>query len=65
MPNVKRFQTRSGGHVSIYVPWRNTPIEIMEGGTYETDDRRELEALKGSPEVVEVKEAARDPRKGR
>lgn len=57
MPKARKFKASSGGHVSIYVPWRPTPIEILEGGTYETDDKAELEALKGSPEVVEVKDS--------
>ena len=56
MPKSKKFKAGSGGHISIFVPWRPTPIEILEGGTYETADKAELEALKDSPEVVEVKQ---------
>jgi hypothetical protein len=55
MPHAKLFKTGSGGHISIYVPWRPEPIEIMEGGTIETADEREIDALNGSPECVEVK----------
>jgi hypothetical protein len=53
----KKFKTNSGGHLSIYVNWRPEPIEIGEGGTYETDDKRELAALKACFEVSEVKGA--------
>lgn len=51
----KTFKANQGGHVSIYVPWRPEPIEILEGGAYATDDKRELEALRASSEVHEVK----------
>lgn len=60
MANSKRFESRFGGHVSIYAPPRTSPIEIMEGGFIETDDKAELEALKASPEAVEIKESQRD-----
>lgn len=53
----KKFKSNLGGHVSIYVPWRPEPIEILEGETYETDDKQELEALKASSEVYEVKDS--------
>jgi hypothetical protein len=55
----KRFKVTTGGHVSIYVPWRPEPIEILEGDTYETGDKAEIEALKGSPEVSEVKDSSK------
>jgi hypothetical protein len=57
MATAKKFKTASGGHLSIYVPWRPEPIEIPADGTYETADKRELDALKGAPEAVEVKES--------
>ena len=57
MSKAKKFKANSGGHVSIYVPGQPKPIEILEGGTYETADKAELEALAGSPEVAEVKAA--------
>lgn len=60
MAKSKRFESRFGGHVSIYVPWRPTPIEIGESQTYETEDSDELQALKDSPEAVEIKESQRD-----
>jgi hypothetical protein len=65
MLTAKKFKARSGGHVSIYVPWRPTPIEIMEGETVEHDDRATIRALQGSPEVVEVetKRESRDRKK--
>jgi hypothetical protein len=55
MPKAKRFRSVGGGHVSVFVPWRPDPLEIPEGGTYETDDKRELDVLQASSEVVEVK----------
>lgn len=60
MSKSKKFKANSGGHVSIIVPWRPTPIEILEGGTYETGDRAEIDALRGSPEVSEVKDTKRE-----
>lgn len=60
MPKARKFKATSGGHISIIVPWRPTPIEILDGGTYETGDRAEIDALRGSPEVSEVKDSKRE-----
>jgi len=59
MGMAKKFKSNLGGHVSIYVPWRPEPIEILEGQAYETEDKQELQALKASSEVFEVKEESK------
>lgn len=51
----KTFKSNTGGHVSIYVDWRETPIEIPADGTIETGDKATIQALRDSPEVTEVK----------
>jgi hypothetical protein len=58
MATSKKFRSPGGGHVSIYVPWRETPIEVPAEGTYETSDPQEIEALQASSEVQEYKQAA-------
>jgi len=58
MATSKKFRSPGGGHVSIYVPWRETPIEVPAEGTYETDDKQEIEALQACSEVQEYKQAA-------
>jgi hypothetical protein len=53
---VPKFESVSGGHVRIFR--QDSPsslIDIDEGGTYETDDKGEIQALKDSSEVREVK----------
>jgi hypothetical protein len=51
----KKFKSNSGGHVRIYVDWRPEPIDVPADGDYETSDKDELDALKASSEVSEVK----------
>lgn len=53
---MAKFQSRSGGHVSIYVSWSPNPIELQADGVYQTTDDRELEALRASSEAAEVVE---------
>jgi pyocin large subunit-like protein len=53
---MPKFRSVSGGHVRIYR--QDNPsglIDIDEGGSYETDDKGEIQALKDSTEVEEVK----------
>lgn len=59
----KKFKSNTGGHVSIIVDWRSTPIELPAVGDYETSDKAEIQALKDSPEVVEVKEKPKPAKK--
>ena len=49
----KKFKSETG--VSIYIPNRPDPIRVNAGETYETNDKAELDALKASSEVTEVK----------
>jgi hypothetical protein len=53
---MRKFRSVSGGHVKIIRQDQpSIPIDIDEGGTYETDDRAQIQALQDSPEVEEVK----------
>jgi hypothetical protein len=56
MPQAKKFKSASGGHVSLFVGFRPTPLEVPADGTYETSDKDEIAALRAAPEVVEVKD---------
>lgn len=56
MATAKKFKSSTGGHVSIYVAWRPDPIELPADGTYETSDKREVDALRASAEATEVKQ---------
>ena len=59
---MPKFQSVNGGHVQIFRQDNpSNPINIDEGGFYETDDKEEIQALKDSPEVME---AAKDESKG-
>jgi hypothetical protein len=51
---MPKFKSNGGGHVSLYVPWRETPVEVPADGHYETDDKQELKALRACAEVSEV-----------
>jgi hypothetical protein len=54
--DMPKFKSVSGGHVRIFR--QDNPsglIDIDEGGFYETDDKGEIEALRDSTEVEEVK----------
>jgi hypothetical protein len=53
---MPKFKSVSGGHVRIFR--QDAPsglIDIDEGGSYETDDQGEIQALRDSTEVEEVK----------
>lgn len=52
---AKTFKSETG--ISIYVPGRIDPIRVNAGEPYETNDKAELDALKASSEVTEVKES--------
>ena len=58
---MPKFKTVSGHGVTIYAG--PGPITILHGQEVETDDPDQIEALKNSPEVVEVKdkERSREP----
>jgi hypothetical protein len=62
---MPKFRAVSGGHVKIFRPPHTATLDIDEGGTYETTDKDEVQALRDSPEVAEVKESApkRDEKK--
>lgn len=55
MSKSKTFKTSGDTGVSVYVNGRPAPIRVEPGGTYETADQAEIQALAGSPEVTEVK----------
>jgi hypothetical protein len=53
---MPKFKSVSGGHVKIIrFDSPSSNIDIDEGGFYETDDKGEIQALKDSTEVEEVK----------
>jgi hypothetical protein len=52
---ARRFKTAGDTGISVYVQGRPDPLRLEGSGTYTTDDPQELEALQGSPDVVEVK----------
>lgn len=54
---MAKFRSAHETGVSIYIPQKPTPLRI--DGTYETDDRDEVRALKASPDVIEIKETGR------
>jgi hypothetical protein len=57
----KKFESVSGGHVRIFR--QDAPssiIDIDEGGSYETEDKGEIQALQDS---TEVREAQSEPSK--
>ena len=52
---MAKFKSVGGGHVQVFFHDRpSLPINIDEGGFYETDDKDEIQALKDSPEVEAV-----------
>lgn len=53
---MPKFQSASGGHVSIYVGWQPEPLELHEGVVADIDDSRVVKAFRASPEVAEVKD---------
>lgn len=59
MAQTKKFKTAGDTRVSVYLPDRPYPVEIAGDETYETTDKTEIAVLKGTPEVVEVKETAK------
>jgi hypothetical protein len=53
---MPKFRSVQGGHVKIIRQDQpSIPIDIDEGGSYETDDKAQIQALRDSPEVEEVK----------
>jgi hypothetical protein len=61
---AKQFRSTTGGHVSIYVPWRADPIEVPAEGTYETDDKQEIEALQAADQVADQKSGGKGEASG-
>ena len=51
----RRFKTAGDTGVTLFITGRPEPLHLAQSGTYTTDDPQEIEALQGSPEVVEVK----------
>jgi hypothetical protein len=57
MAKAKKFKSNTGSPVAIFVPDRPDPIQVPYYAPHlETDDKAVIDALQGSPEVVEVKE---------
>lgn len=56
MAKARTFKSNTGSPVRIFVFDLPEPIEVSHEG-YETSDEREIDALKGSPEVVEVRQS--------
>jgi hypothetical protein len=53
---MPKFKSVGGGHVKIIrFDSPSSNIDIDEGGFYETDDKGEVQALRDSSEVEEVK----------
>jgi hypothetical protein len=62
---MPKFRSVQGGHVRIFR--QDNPsglIDIDEGGDYETDDKGEIQALRDSTEVEEVKAERQESKKG-
>lgn len=58
---MPKYRSNSGGHVRIWVNYRPETIDIPATGEYETTDEQELESLRASSEVSEVKGREKDP----
>lgn len=56
----RRFKTAGDTGISVYITGRPDPLRLEGTGTYTTEDPAEIEALQGSPDVVEVKIPKRD-----
>ena len=55
MAKAHRFKSADGASRTIDAFTLSAPIRIEADGTYETDDEREIEVLKASGDVAEVK----------
>lgn len=53
---AKKFKTNGDTGVSIYIPGRGGPIRVEPDQPFETDDKAEIDALKNSSHVSEVKD---------
>jgi hypothetical protein len=53
---ARKFKSNTGSPVSIFRPDHPDAIRVGSDEPYETQDRAEIDALKGSTEVDEVKE---------
>lgn len=51
----RRFKTAGDTGISVYITGRPVPLRLEATGTYTTEDPAEIDALQGTPEVVEVK----------
>lgn len=61
---MPKFNTSGGTHLTIFRPDApSSPIHIDENGSYETDDKAEIQALRDSPEVEEVRQEKTAPSK--
>lgn len=56
----RRFKTVGETGISVYIMGRPEPLRLEATGTYTTENPAEIEALQGTPEVVEVKIPARN-----
>jgi hypothetical protein len=55
MAKIRKFKTNTGSPVTIFLPDGRPPILVPYYAPYlETDDPATIDALEGSPEVVEV-----------
>ena len=55
MAKAHRFKSADGGQHVINAFTLSSPILVPASGTYTTEDKAEVEVLKGSPDVTEVK----------
>lgn len=55
MPKSSKFKSNTGSPVSVYLPTLPDPIRVPADEPYVTADEAEIVALKGCPEVDEVK----------
>ena len=52
---ARRFRLDRDTGISLRIPGREEPIRLDPGSHYTTEDKAEIEALQGSPDVSEVK----------
>lgn len=55
MAKPHRFKSADGGRHTINAFTLSAPIQIEATGTYTTEDKAEIEVLKASGDVTEVK----------
>lgn len=53
---MPKFQSNTGSPVHLFLPGRPPVLEVDHVTPYETVDEDEVQALRGSPEVNEVRE---------